>query len=116
MPSDHSSVTVVRRRVKSLRNNLVARKTNASKRLESARLPTGVVNSGLAFHTGIALPQRHDGGDLHGLEHSVIVIAFDRGEGLDHLTIAGAEADAPTGHVVAFAHRREFDAHLGCSR
>ncbi len=71
------------------------------------------VDGSLLLHAGVAVAEGHDGGDLHGLEHAVVVVAFDRGESFDHLAVAGAEADAPAGHVVAFAHRGEFDADIG---
>ena len=61
--------------------------------------------------------QRRDRRELRRLEDAVVVIALDRAERFDHLAMAGAEADAPAGHVVAFAHRREFDADfLGAGR
>src|SRR4051812_28509812 len=77
------------------------------------RITPALIDCRLAFHAGIALSQRHDRCDLHSLEHSVVVVTLDRGKRLDHLPIAGAEANATTGHVVAFAHRREFNADFG---
>ena len=56
------------------------------------------------------MPQRHDGRDLDGLENAVVVISLDRLERTQHVAIAGGEAHAPAGHVVALGHRREFAA------
>ena len=64
------------------------------------------------FDGRFAVPHGDDGGDLHGLEDAVVVVAFDRREGPDHFAVAAAEADPPAGHAVAFAHRRQFDADV----
>ena len=58
------------------------------------------------------MPPRHDRRDLDGLKHPVVIVGLDRAQGTHHLGIAGAESDAPARHVVAFAHRREFDADV----
>ncbi len=76
-------------------------------------IAAALVNGRLVLHAGVAVAQGHDGGDLNGLEHAVVVVAFDRGQGFDHLPVAAAEADAPAGHVVALAHRGELDADVG---
>ena len=58
------------------------------------------------------MPHGDDAGDLDRLEHAVVVVALDRRQGVDHLLVAGAETDAPAGHVVGLAHRRELDADV----
>ena len=60
----------------------------------------------------LGVAERDDSGNLNCLEHAVVVIALDDRERSHHLGIATAKADSPTGHIVAFAHRREFDAHI----
>lgn len=60
----------------------------------------------------LALAQGDDGGDLDGLEVTVIEIALDASEGLDHAGVAENEADAPAGHVVAFGHGEDLDGVL----
>ena len=60
----------------------------------------------------LAVPQRHDAGNLNRLEDAVVVIALDRRQGAHHLGVAGTEAEPPAGHVEALAHRGRFDADL----
>src|SRR5437764_862342 len=58
------------------------------------------------------MTKRHNRGDLDRLKQAVVVIALDNAQGPNHFRIAAAIADAPAGHVVALAHRREFDADV----
>src|ERR1700683_1289982 len=51
-----------------------------------------------------ALAQRDDGGDLNGLEHAVIEIAFDARQSSDHFLIPDAEPPPPARHVEALRH------------
>src|SRR5262249_45555712 len=62
-----------------------------------------LVLDGLAVHQLLAKAHGHDAGDLDRLEDAVIVVALDGRQGADHLRVAGAEAQPPTGHVVALA-------------
>src|SRR5579875_3706987 len=64
----------------------------------------------LALYQLFAVAQGNDAGNLNGLENTVIIIALDGSQGADHLGIAGAEAQTPTGHVIAFAHGDCLDA------
>ena len=64
------------------------------------------------FRVLLALAQGDDGGDLDGLEDSVIEIAFNAREGADHAGVPEAEADAPSGHVVTFRERENLDGDI----
>src|SRR3546814_9996124 len=50
-----------------------------------------------------------DGCHLYGREGAVVMIAFDAGQGVDQFLVAHHEADAPTRHIVAFAHGKKFN-------
>ena len=71
-----------------------------------------LIDGRLGLDRRVGVAQGHDGGDLDGPEHAVIVIALDRRQGADHLGVARGKTDPPAGHVVALAHRGEFDAHV----
>ncbi len=52
-----------------------------------------LVDCGLLLGRLLTLAHGNDGGDLDGGEVAVVVVTFDGGKRLDHLGIAGAEAD-----------------------
>src|SRR5215831_8792553 len=74
-----------------------------------AALPVHLVD--LAHDLLVAL-QRHDAGDLDGLEHAVVEVRLHPREGVDHLAVAAAEGQAPPRHVVGLRGREELDPHV----
>src|SRR5262245_16031951 len=63
-------------------------------------------------HHVIAVAQGDDGRDLNRLEHAVIEVAFDPGQGSDRLAVTDAEAHPPPGHRVTLRHREHLDRHV----
>lgn len=53
-------------------------------------------------------------GDLYRRKCSVIIITLDTLQRLHKCLVPDHEADTPTGHIIAFAQREEFDGNILC--
>ena len=75
-------------------------------------VPPVMIHLDHLFHALLRTVQGDDGGDLDRLKNAVVEVAFQLGQGGDHLRIPDAKTDPPSRHVIAFRQGEKFDADL----